>query len=690
MRDFAAVMALVVLHAARGTPVLPLTPGEQKVLTGMGTGDRRPGIPLDHEEQPYGHMYMVGSPTTQEFFRANFGGLIPCGSRQVAWMPDRQGCSRVDTPVVSSKFAVAMRGTCTFATKAAYAQKAGAHGLVIINNEPGLIRMPLGNRSINEDNAIYIPSVMVRESFARIADRFASVGRNLTAAFRPFRDHCVPDGEYVPHQIIHKKISPSSPEVIKRGGRSPFVLDTPPGDTTWEPERATGGRATVGIGPDLAEIDDMVAVWDAASPDAAPTTKAATIRAEFALAAFGGPVVDAPTRLVASEPMDACANLSNAAEAAGRVVVATRGVCPMIDKARAAQRAGAVGLLLINNDETPVMLAALGFILGQPGAVPQASQVTPEAAEAMRESAPSFERVGVVQAAPDNHPGDVDIGVAMVSGADGNTIIDVLGEGRDDVFVRLDAGAGLPVGELWEEIRELLRLGASYWAKDDRAANRTMVRLVRGCDPRSARGDEARMQSLIAATLASGADRATRLLELAAELGFDEAGAPLDHDSDRPAPVPTPVLSSAEPATAFLLERLPADSARLRKSDSLGCSIEGGSAHVRVAPSKLDQAVGISVAPRIADLLKYQACIEKLLLHNTAAVGHTLSLLRAETKADVFSSNVHGLFRRYGSADAESSIGMAERYMNTARAIDRASAEGGRAGATVGSALRAE
>lgn len=62
------------------------------------------------------------------------------------------------------------------------------------------------------------------------------------------------------------------------------------------------------------------------------------------------PLVRAPDRLACAE-----FNETAALAAAGKVVLATRGECSMLDKVMVAQRAGAVGLVVANHDDGPAV-----------------------------------------------------------------------------------------------------------------------------------------------------------------------------------------------------------------------------------------------------------------------------------------------------------------------------------------------
>ena len=92
------------------------------------------------------------------------------------------------------------------------------------------------------------------------------------------------------------------------------------------------------------------ALWDAArGVDADITAKM-----EFKQAKFGGELaaLGAEAACVRAEPPLAEAELTNAAELAGAVAVIGRGGCTFVEKARRAQAAGAVGVIIVNTEDT--------------------------------------------------------------------------------------------------------------------------------------------------------------------------------------------------------------------------------------------------------------------------------------------------------------------------------------------------
>ncbi|MCX7069428.1 MAG: M36 family metallopeptidase [Gammaproteobacteria bacterium] len=69
----------------------------------------------------------------------------------------------------------------------------------------------------------------------------------------------------------------------------------------------------------------------------------------FNTAAFGAQVFDVSGPVVASEPADGCTALSNSAAIAGNIAIINRGTCGFAVKVKAAQDAGATGVIIANN-----------------------------------------------------------------------------------------------------------------------------------------------------------------------------------------------------------------------------------------------------------------------------------------------------------------------------------------------------
>ena len=71
-----------------------------------------------------------------------------------------------------------------------------------------------------------------------------------------------------------------------------------------------------------------------------------------------GPVT---AQVVATDPVDACGTIRNTAQLNGKIALIDRGTCFFVDKIRAAQGAGAIGVLMVNNvDGPPISMGGSG------------------------------------------------------------------------------------------------------------------------------------------------------------------------------------------------------------------------------------------------------------------------------------------------------------------------------------------
>ena len=115
------------------------------------TADSTPATEEDIEGQLrlrstrfWGRLYIDGWPQTIQFFRAHFGIEPPVGRKTFVFAEPRDACSDLTNAehLTSDHVLLVHRGTCTFGTKAKFAEKTNATGIIIINNEPGLDHLP--------------------------------------------------------------------------------------------------------------------------------------------------------------------------------------------------------------------------------------------------------------------------------------------------------------------------------------------------------------------------------------------------------------------------------------------------------------------------------------------------------------------------------------------------------------------
>jgi hypothetical protein len=109
-------------------------------------------------------------------------------------------CARLPRGSLTGAVAVVDRGTCTFVDKVAYAQRAGAIGVIIANNVPGAIFSPGGR-----GGGARIPTVMVSQDDGVTIKTAAGLGTatlRLRADAPPMRDSAL-DSDVVWHEYGH-------------------------------------------------------------------------------------------------------------------------------------------------------------------------------------------------------------------------------------------------------------------------------------------------------------------------------------------------------------------------------------------------------------------------------------------------------------------------------------------------------
>ncbi|KAK4421563.1 Signal peptide peptidase-like 3 [Sesamum alatum] len=125
---------------------------------------------------------------------ADFGSILPADAKQGHRFPATfskplNSCS-LSSSKLSGSIALAVRGDCIFTTKAEVAQAGGAAGLVVINDEEGLVQMGCGN---DTNLNITIPVITISKSggdeLKKSMDDGAKVELLLYSPNRPILDY---------------------------------------------------------------------------------------------------------------------------------------------------------------------------------------------------------------------------------------------------------------------------------------------------------------------------------------------------------------------------------------------------------------------------------------------------------------------------------------------------------------------
>lgn len=106
--------------------------------------DEAPKVDLtERNKLGYGRVYLEDSVESYEYTLASFGKPPPVGKQQIVLLPSILGCSDGDLSQdegvdFSGKTVIMRRGNCTFLSKAQYAKRLNAAGLILINTEDRL------------------------------------------------------------------------------------------------------------------------------------------------------------------------------------------------------------------------------------------------------------------------------------------------------------------------------------------------------------------------------------------------------------------------------------------------------------------------------------------------------------------------------------------------------------------------
>lgn len=115
----------------------------------------------------YGRLYINGSMTSLEYYRAHFGSTPQLQSAPLVFADPFHGCTPLRNNVTGA-VVVVRRGRCTFLDKAHNVSTANASGVVIVNMNDRIFRVSggyaLGDKPINVTLPSNLTVVMVRQS----------------------------------------------------------------------------------------------------------------------------------------------------------------------------------------------------------------------------------------------------------------------------------------------------------------------------------------------------------------------------------------------------------------------------------------------------------------------------------------------------------------------------------------------
>eukprot|EP00611_Tribonema_gayanum_P000953 TRINITY_DN1071_c0_g1_i3.p1 TRINITY_DN1071_c0_g1~~TRINITY_DN1071_c0_g1_i3.p1 ORF type:complete len:500 (-),score=168.22 TRINITY_DN1071_c0_g1_i3:22-1521(-) len=248
----------------------------------------------------YGRLFVKRSVSSFEFFTAHFGAPVPLRAAEIVYAVPPNGCGYTEgaAPDYKGKFVVVDRGECKFIDKAKSVALSGAAAMLVVNSDETIFRMaashggpdaPEPDQAGTEDMAVVMLRDSARFSLASALERGPLIGR-LTPLRCGSGPRCMP-------------LLPEEEELA---------------------QQAEAGTISI-VGHNGASY-------------------------EFLAGTFGGVLPQGPVRVAVAAPLDACQELSNdAAETAGAAVVVFRGGCSFGDKALAAQAAGAVAVIVADD-----------------------------------------------------------------------------------------------------------------------------------------------------------------------------------------------------------------------------------------------------------------------------------------------------------------------------------------------------
>lgn len=269
--------------------------------------------------EAWGSIELLGGGSSYEFVKALFGSSLHCKYEPIRMSEPVDCCEKPDPAVASGAILLVDRGKCSFADKAFYAQSAGAVGMILINSDQAIPRLPAAFMNVTEEHEpeITIPVTAIRQSAGSALKKILSRETIVLGA------------------VVAKKWS-------KEG-----TYLTGPCSQQYN---------------DKHNIDEKVHYdgVEMLSADGGLLTTAENSSFEYLRAEFGGPIPNYPTHaveLVRSEPMNGCEELTNSSDLKGKVALIWRGGCSFTKKSEYAEAAGAIGVLVVNNSDVLVTMA---------------------------------------------------------------------------------------------------------------------------------------------------------------------------------------------------------------------------------------------------------------------------------------------------------------------------------------------
>lgn len=625
---------------------------------------------------------------------------------------DTYGCNYTDDDVVG-RFVIVKRGNCSFIAKALAGQRAGAAAVLVINNEPGLLRMSMSN--LTDGYEVVIPLAMLLQNSTESLLRYATArgpGAKLHGVLKPIRDECVDPAEEDAERrqlaegagvrftaSLVSRLAPSwrnkpiatvpaqasdnatTTSIVAAGGDAEILANTTdqqqaalPADRlpgTWPAAPTDTSLLHLSMPHQLNQA--LGDVSDLASHIGGPA-------AEGSIAHFSAPILGDSSQVAFADPPDACTPaLANPdGSLAGKTVIVYRGTCTMVDKARHVQAAGAAAMVLVNTGAEPsaIIGGAWRIRCERMRRDSAGSSLPPQCSDdaVMTSGAGSQGQgqssVGTVQAIGDGQEKEkpVSIPVVMVSAAaaSGWVWLDDDGITRNISGVTAVLAASRAPASAWDDLIDVSARGGAAWPEDTFHRQRMMLQMLRLHHTQSSTGHAERHTFLH--SLAAAAGHGRELAAVESSLSW-EGGLDLGHVSDDfGADTSVNTVDMDSPGHAYLIRHLGHAGLGVKAGEGvLRCRVESGLTY-NVRLPDFDRTSTFGLTMRLTDLLAQQACLEKLLTVNGAVVGHYLAQLREESTPREWRELSRALLRPYAIPDVDVTRTTSS-YIELARAV---------------------
>lgn len=516
-----------------------------------GPSPAAPGPSADALDGAGGHVELLNA--TARLGRlparpAEFSAPGSCNALRVVAADPADGCGEPRNELeLRGALVIVDRGMCTFQDKALNMQWAGAGAVAIVDPGNGpLPRMPAKD---SEAATVSVPIVAVSAATGARLRRAAQGADGVVFAQLPFAAAPCTDAQLAATTAVVSL--PTGRGELQRVGIAPNGTVFPPqgavveagkgqdvaaaateeeGEREHEPLAAGGGlyvsapAAATRTSRAVAEVAATCRVrrplplsWRESLPafqrraaeggkgaDASFVAGAGAAQAvpqvpvqrslmemEFLRARFGGPLPDrADLALAVAVPPDACADLTNLDEVEGAAVLVARGTCPLADKARRAQAAGAALVVFVNDREGLEAPRSAGSAADRADLALPAVMVSQEAGGWLRDIVRAAEREAVAEAArvaADMARAREQAGVAGVEEGEGEEEqrerdrADVLVATQAEFAPRVTVFGDSAIAEAWDGLTQLQQYEA--WPVDGKERHDMYRRLARRHHP---------------------------------------------------------------------------------------------------------------------------------------------------------------------------------------------------------------